>query len=769
VGTNIATWGEYSVTGAIKWACTTFGRLPTPSNAPQINAGSAAGVAEPSEDWLISPSLDLSAFSGPTLDFWSRTRFAGAPLTLKVSTNYTTGDPNTASWSDLPATFPAENSDVWTETKEIDLTAYKGTNTRIAFVYTATSTAGARWTLDDIKIYNKAPQIVLTKAQTLDMVTWNLEWFGDATNGPTDETLQRNNIKTVIEQIDADLYCLQEVTNQNGLNNFQALVTDLAPLGYTGVRVTHSSSFGDAQQARAFIYKTSVFSNVTTQVLPLTGFVDNRQPVLFKGDATIEGTTKTVNVINIHAKATATGTETADFTTRQSNSVALKTYLDANLGTQNVVFLGDFNDDLDVSVVTPNPSPYKNFVDDVAGYATPSKTELSDKNITTFIGRTEPIDHIVLSNEMSALMYAGSLRREDYTSVITNYANTTSDHYPVSVRFQLGPVTPDATAPTFTATYPKVSNITNFDFKIESAINEAGKSYYVVVPDGASAPTALQVKSGQNASGAQVTANFRGAITHNAANVPSIVTITGIALLTDYDVYVVAEDIIPNLQASPMKIDVTAAPADIVPPIFTAGYPKADQITSISFRAVSSLNEAGKTYFIVLPNNASAPTSAQVKAGTNSSDVAVSANFKGTITNTTASTDFTANIIGTVDNVDYDVYFVAEDGFNNLQLAPVKVDLKTVTSAEDDITRYLSVYPNPAQHALTVRLMQNPLIQKGAVRLVNVMGQGVQQGNLTTRNEVSEHTFDVSSLPAGVYILELSEGKRKFFYKVVVR
>ncbi|TAE17245.1 MAG: T9SS C-terminal target domain-containing protein, partial [Bacteroidetes bacterium] len=292
---------------------------------------------------------------------------------------------------------------------------------------------------------------------------------------------------------------------------------------------------------------------------------------------------------------------------------------------------------------------------------------------------------------------------------------------------------------------------------------------YVVVPDGASAPTASQVKLGQNGAGAQVTANFRGAITHSAANVPSIVTITGITILTDYDVYVVAEDIIPNLQASPVKIDVTAAPADIVPPVFTAGYPKADQITSVSFRAVSSLNEVGKTYFVVVPNNASAPTSAQVKAGTNSSDVAVQAAFKGTITNTTAFADFTANVIGTTDNVDYDVYFVAEDAFNNLQLAPVKVDLKTVTSAEDDITRYLSVYPNPAQDELTVRLTRNPLIQKGAVRLMNVMGQGVQQSNLTTREEVSEHTFDVSRLPAGVYILELSEGKRKYFHKVVVQ
>ncbi len=887
-GANISSWTRFSAVGAQEWSCTTFGRS---NNGAQMNGFASGNNAN--EDWLISPALDISAFAGPNFSFWSASNFAGDPLTIRVSTNYTSGNPSAATWITLtggvnfPTPLPTAAGTNWTESKDIDLTAYKGSNTRLAFVYTSTTTNGTRWTLDDFKVYNKAPQIILTKAQTLDIVTWNLEWFGDNTNGPTNEVLQRNNVKSVIQQINADLYCFQEVTNQNGENSFQTLVTELAPAGYTGVRVMHTSGFGEAQQARAFIYKTSVFTNVTTQVMTLgSTWVDGRQPVLFKGDATIEGSTKTFYIFNMHAKAG--GVNVADFTQRESNSIALKTFLDANRATDNVIVLGDFNDDLDVSIVTPNVSPYKNFVDDVVGYATPSKSALSDNNITTFIGSTQAIDHIVLSNEVSAMYYINSLKREDYTGVIADYANTTTDHYPVSVRLQIGTVTPDVTAPTFTATFPKVSDITTASFKVESSINEGGKTYYVVVANNAPAPTAAQVKAGLDGAGNPLTGTFKGTLTQ-VANLPATATVTGITILTDYDVYFVAEDEIPNLQATAVKVDVTAAPADIVPPAFTATYPKADQIISGAFRLITNLNEAGKTYFVVLPNNATAPTSAQVKAGQDATSTAVGTNLFGTINNTLANTEYTRTVTNLSINTDYDVYFVSDDLFLNLQTAPTKVDVKTAqllftagypkitnvsvvsnplsarfnivsslaevgktyfvvlpnnasaptsaqvkagqdatgatvnaafaatltnsvvnaevianiigadlttdydvylvaenvggalqpapikidvltpTSAENDIARYLTVYPNPAQDKLTVTLVHNPILKQAQARLVNLLGATAQVGKLATSTESNQYTFDVRTLPAGVYMLELQDDKRKFFRKVVVR
>ncbi|RZK96715.1 MAG: DUF5017 domain-containing protein [Hymenobacter sp.] len=110
------------------------------------------------EDWLISPVLDLSSYPFPLLSFWSRTAFNGPALQLRVSTNYTgTGAPGAATWTTLNVPFPASGSDVWTQTANINLAAFKGAPVYVAFVYTSSTSAAARWTLDDI---------VLTKSAT---------------------------------------------------------------------------------------------------------------------------------------------------------------------------------------------------------------------------------------------------------------------------------------------------------------------------------------------------------------------------------------------------------------------------------------------------------------------------------------------------------------------------------------------------------------------------------------------------------------------------
>lgn len=144
---------QYSVSGAQVWGCTTFGKT---GNGVQIN-GFVSG-AQTNEDWLISPVFDLSGFDYPLLSFASRVRFAGPSLKLMVSTNYTgTGDPNLAQWTEINGRFAEPESDVWTTSDQIDLSAFKGANVSVAFVYTSSPTLNAaRWTLDDFNITNSA-------------------------------------------------------------------------------------------------------------------------------------------------------------------------------------------------------------------------------------------------------------------------------------------------------------------------------------------------------------------------------------------------------------------------------------------------------------------------------------------------------------------------------------------------------------------------------------------------------------------------------------
>ena len=371
---------QYSVNGSIIWACTTFGRdaanLPLGSapNGVQIN-GFANGTNVPNVDWFISPSFDLTGTAFPLLSFWSRIAFNGAPLQLKISTNYSgTGNPNNATWTDLNGKFPNQGSDAWTLSDNINLSAFKQPKVFIAFVYTSSDDDGARWTLDDIRIINSPtpPPPTLTvsttdiqytyvasgstadktftftgndltanitlnstgsfqvskdgisfsssltytvaeannigktvfvrfaptqpnqnftgavtistaslsaivnlkgssidPATTLEVVNWNVEWFGSTGFGPTNENLQEQNVRTVLQNIGADIYGLTEVVDEARL----ARVVSQMP-GYSYVISNYGSHVNPPDvtggplseaQKEVFIYKTSIFSNVRTR------------------------------------------------------------------------------------------------------------------------------------------------------------------------------------------------------------------------------------------------------------------------------------------------------------------------------------------------------------------------------------------------------------------------------------------------------------------------------------------------------------------------
>ena len=154
---------QYSIAGVQVWDCTAYGRDPSAPagqdpypNGIQMN-GYANGINNYNVDWLISPKLDLSATTYPLLSFWSRNAYAGDPLQLKISTDYSgTGDPTLAHWTDLNGKFPSSGSDTWTPSVNINLSHYKQTAVYLAFVYTSTTDDGSRWTLDDINLINSS-------------------------------------------------------------------------------------------------------------------------------------------------------------------------------------------------------------------------------------------------------------------------------------------------------------------------------------------------------------------------------------------------------------------------------------------------------------------------------------------------------------------------------------------------------------------------------------------------------------------------------------
>ena len=106
--------------------------------------------------WLISPAIDLSQVTTATLSFEQAGKFFGTmkdEILIKISENYTSGKPSTATWVTLtPDTYPT-NTDFTFVKSTVDLTAYAGKkNLRIAFQYISSTTKAGMWELKNLLV-----------------------------------------------------------------------------------------------------------------------------------------------------------------------------------------------------------------------------------------------------------------------------------------------------------------------------------------------------------------------------------------------------------------------------------------------------------------------------------------------------------------------------------------------------------------------------------------------------------------------------------------
>lgn len=104
------------------------------------------------ETWLISPSFDLTTGVAPILTFINACNYSGANILVKASSNYTTGNPNAATWTTLTPTL-SSGSWAWVSSGVLSLSAFNGqTNVHVAFEYTGTNSDGKTWELDNILV-----------------------------------------------------------------------------------------------------------------------------------------------------------------------------------------------------------------------------------------------------------------------------------------------------------------------------------------------------------------------------------------------------------------------------------------------------------------------------------------------------------------------------------------------------------------------------------------------------------------------------------------
>ncbi|MBD3627328.1 choice-of-anchor J domain-containing protein [Cyclobacterium sp.] len=300
----------------------------------------------------------------------------------------------------------------------------------------------------------------INQEETLDIVTWNIAWFGSDLpyQGPEDPGRQLENVSQLIRAMDADIYALQEITN---LDQFQKLVASLE--GYEA-EISPAASYGasdfDAAQKLAFLYKTSTVIPITSRVLlqgvtsedighypaePNRFWASGRLPFLMEAETRVGGIQQTLSLVNLHARSNGGGESAANprYAMRKFDATVLKDSLDQYYGTEALLILGDLNDDLDKTIADTNAftvsgseTSFIRFMLDKENYF-PATLVLTQAGLRSYILSDNIIDHIILSNELAESYLSQSARIVVPEDGIANFLNNTSDHLPVKIRLDL--------------------------------------------------------------------------------------------------------------------------------------------------------------------------------------------------------------------------------------------------------------------------------------------------------------------------------------------
>jgi gliding motility-associated-like protein len=300
-------------------------------------------------------------------------------------------------------------------------------------------------------------------ANTLEVVNWNIEWFGSPAQDPSNDTQQAANVKTVVNSIGADIYGFAEAVDTTLFRN------TVLPAGYN-VIFSEFGSYADNKadvdyplaQKLAFMYRTDMIKPIRTYGVmldtynpadpatsvdgtPYKNWSSGRFPFAMEAEVTINGKKDIVTFIEIHAKAnTGPVADQIDaYNRRKGGNLQFKNWLDANLAGKKVIILGDFNDVLDPDkTIAPMPAgtgtSYSDFINDPTNYF-PLTLPLSLAGKQSTAGFPTVIDNVIVTKALNVNYVPGTAEVLDAVkNLVTNYNTTTTDHYPIKTRYLFG-------------------------------------------------------------------------------------------------------------------------------------------------------------------------------------------------------------------------------------------------------------------------------------------------------------------------------------------
>jgi len=235
-------WTRENVVGANQqWGCA--GGV-NPNKYVQMN-GFAAAANNDNEDWLITPGIDLSASTNPTLFFRAQRRFNLINnVSVLYSTNYSgAGNPNTATWTNLNVNFNNLDTAVWST---FSAPLMVGNPTYVAFKYNCTAAAAdcGQWRIDSV-VVTSTTSILSVKGN--NQMPVSVLGASSATNINIGFVMEKATIvATEIYDLNGRMIYRKEVQTINGTNRV-ALTPSFLPSGMYIVRVVNGNEYGVAK------------------------------------------------------------------------------------------------------------------------------------------------------------------------------------------------------------------------------------------------------------------------------------------------------------------------------------------------------------------------------------------------------------------------------------------------------------------------------------------------------------------------------------------
>ena len=281
--------------------------------------------------------------------------------------------------------------------------------------------------IETVQPYNSISQF--DSDSSLSIITWNIEWFPKDTN-----TI--NYMAQIIIDLNADIFALQEITNSD---DFNLLVSEINKLDNDNIWIGYRSSESNYQEL-AYIIKSNSIIIINNPYEILKSYSSTfafREPYVLE----FKYMNENFILFNNHYKCCGDGileydSDDEEYIRMRSN-ILIEEYIANNFDNDNIILVGDFNDDLMdtninnvFNIFINQPSKYK-FVD----------IEIASGPSINWSYPSWPshLDHILISNELFDEFENSESKVETIMAELfflrgwIDYDSFISDHRPVGI------------------------------------------------------------------------------------------------------------------------------------------------------------------------------------------------------------------------------------------------------------------------------------------------------------------------------------------------